>query len=85
MKEREGIISQQPSQFMPGMPVAEPSAQAKEIQQLQAVKAQLSALQSKILGQPEAGSQFTNIMNPSVQNNLNTLIKSQRDEIIRMS
>jgi len=48
VKEREGIIPQQPSQLMPGMPVAdvrnEPSVQAKEIQQLQAVKDQLNAL-----------------------------------------
>lgn len=54
IKEREGIVSQQPSQFMPGMPAAEPSVQAKEIKQLQAVKDQLNALQSKILGQPGA-------------------------------
>ena len=44
VKEREGVIAQQPSQFMPGIPVAEPSVQAKEIQQLQAVKDQLNAL-----------------------------------------
>ena len=44
VKEREGIISQQPSQLMPGMPVSAPGAQAKEIQQLQAVKDQLNAL-----------------------------------------
>ena len=44
VKEREGIIPQQPSQLMPGMPAAAPGVQAKEIQQLQAVKDQLNAL-----------------------------------------
>ena len=32
-----------------------------------------------------SGSGLTSIMNPNVQNGLNELIKTQRDQIIRMS
>lgn len=61
------------------------SKQAKEIAQLEAVKNQLNQLQSKIQSNHQQPAAFTQIMNPHVQNNLNTLIKSQRDEIIRLS
>lgn len=45
-----------------------------------AVKNQLNSMMGKA-----SGSGLTSIMNPNVQNGLNELIKTQRDQIIRMS
>lgn len=43
-------------------------------------------LMQKVAGQNESGGkEITQIINPSVQTNLNDLIKTQRDKIVRMS
>ena len=66
--------------------------QQMEINKLQAVKDQLGILMNKATTELSQNTDvqqnfqnFTPVMNPQVQNNLNELIKTQRHQIIRLS
>lgn len=61
--------------------------QANDIKQISAVRDSLNVLMTRATQndnhQPQ--SNYTSILNPAVQSNLNTFIKQQRDEVVRMS
>lgn len=61
----------------------DPQVQSKQIQQLQAVRSSLSTLMER--AQQQKPQEFRPVMNAQVQQNLNNLIRSERDNMIRMS
>lgn len=76
----------------PADPGQEYDKQQMEINKLQAVKDQLGILMNKATTELNQNANvqqnfqnFTPVMNPQVQNNLNELIKTQRHQIIRLS
>ena len=78
MRERESLYSEQQRAFMQNMMPGDYNKQASEMSQLLAVKEQLNKLmnQASYQGPTFSEQKFTPIMNPSVQSNLNNLIKS---------